>query len=104
VLIEHLPPESATKTALRNAAPEVVEPVEPEDYGAWSQAELLLAAVADGINVLAWQQTQINGGHKSPPPPPIPRPGVVRSTRRLTPAGRAYLQQMRDTFNASQGA
>jgi hypothetical protein len=103
VLIDHLPPESATKTALRDAMPEVEEPVEPTSYGAWSQADLLLAAVADGINLLAWQQNQIHGGPRTPAPPPIPRPGVQRRIRRPSAEGRAYLEQIREQFRRMNG-
>lgn len=69
--------------------------VEPDDYGPWSQTDLLLAAVVDGINVLAWQNS---GGSKSSLPSPLPRPGVQRTTRRLTPEGRAYLENLRSQF------
>lgn len=44
---------------------------EPEDAD-WSTANQLLAAVADGIAVLAWQNS---GGKRGDKPKPIERPG-----------------------------
>lgn len=43
----------------------------PED-AEWSLSNMLLAAVADGLAVLAWQN---GGGSNSNRPVPIPRPG-----------------------------
>jgi len=43
----------------------------PEDYE-WSNTNMLLAAVVDGINALLWQN---GGGSKATFPDPVPRPG-----------------------------
>ncbi|WP_328313082.1 DUF5361 domain-containing protein [Streptomyces sp. NBC_00442] len=83
VLIQHLPPESATMTALRNGLSdeELVEQAdkgEPEK-GRWSQAEQLLAAIADGVRRLEYITILANSdgkGRKHTPPEPIRRPGA----------------------------
>lgn len=101
MLLRHLPPESATKTALRESmTPEEADALPSSDgHGPWSTAELLLAAVVDALGVLAWQQSQIHGGSKNPPPEPLRRPGTTprKSTTAISPAARAYLQRLRDT-------
>ncbi|WP_210637228.1 DUF5361 domain-containing protein [Streptomyces sp. GESEQ-13] len=84
VLIQHLPPESATWTALRNAADPAelaaqAEKGEPEK-GRWSQTEQLLALVADRVARLEWVLLCVNTEKKSKrpdPPEPIRRPGVA---------------------------
>lgn len=102
VLLRHLPPESAFKTALRNEAT-VDEDAEPDPEAAiraqWSRVELLLAGISDGIAVLAYQQSQIHGSSKSSPPAQIPRPGVriaKAGVRQLPTEARAYLQRKLD--------
>ncbi len=79
VLIRHLPPESATKTAIRNAMPEAdtkqaVTSADPSQ-GQWSQTEMLLALLVDSVRHLQYTLIRVNGG-KGKPPDPIPRPGV----------------------------
>ncbi|MBB1253168.1 hypothetical protein H3146_07260 [Streptomyces sp. OF3] len=105
VLIQHLPPESHTMTALRNAMPaeELTEAQESGDAtkGRWSQAEQLLATIADRvaalehITVLAHSDGK---GRKPEPPKPIPRPGVQDRSRkprvRLTEQGAERLFQL----------
>lgn len=83
VLIQHLPPESATWTALRNAMDPAelaaqAEKGEPEK-GRWSQQEQLLAAAVDAIRRLEWVLICVNVDKKSkqpPPPEPMRRPGA----------------------------
>jgi hypothetical protein len=79
VLIEHLPPESATKTALRNAVPladleRLSEDARP-DLGQWSGAETLLAQVKDEVTLLRHVLVAANGG-KPGEFSPTPRPGI----------------------------
>lgn len=93
VLIQHLPPESATWTALRNAMPEAdlaaqADSGEPEK-GRWSQEEQLLAAVVDAIRRLEWVLICVNTDKKSKrpdPPEPLRRPGAGprKKTAQLT--------------------
>lgn len=84
ILIQHLPPESATWTALRNATdPEELagqaEGGEPEK-ARWSQLEQLVAVVADRVARLEWVLLCVNIEQKSKrpdPPEPIRRPGAA---------------------------
>lgn len=83
VLIQHLPPESATWTALRNATDPAVlaaqaEKGEPEK-GRWSQQEQLIATLVDAIRRLEWVLICVNTEKKSKrpdPPEPMRRPGA----------------------------
>ncbi|WP_370421952.1 hypothetical protein AB8O64_27590 [Streptomyces sp. QH1-20] len=82
MLIEHLPPESATVTALRNAAPAddldaQAERADPS-RGRWSQTELLLAQAIDAVHRLSHYYALVNtsDGKRPEPPHPVPRPGV----------------------------
>jgi hypothetical protein len=83
VLIQHLPPESATWTALRNATDSAelaaqAEKGEPEK-GRWSQQEQLIATAVDAIRRLEWVLICVNTEKKSKrpdPPEPMRRPGA----------------------------
>lgn len=83
VLLQHLPPESHTKTALRNAmTPEEYEEQarkgEPEK-GRWSMDQQLLAMIADGLKDLQYITVVANSdgkGRKPQRPEPIRRPGA----------------------------
>jgi len=83
VLIQHLPPESATWTALRNAMSdedlaEQADKGEPEK-GRWSQQEQLLAVVADRVAEVAFVLRSVNTDPKAKKPrqpDPIRRPGA----------------------------
>lgn len=78
-LIRHLPPESATKTALRNkmSDAEIARSAKDADpsRGQWSQEEMLLARISDQLAWLLHVTLVANGG-KSKKPEPTPRPGV----------------------------
>lgn len=79
IWIEHLPPESATKTALRNAVtPEELERATGEgrpDQAPWSGTETLLAQVKDEVRLLRFTLLAVNG-NKAPEFTPTPRPGI----------------------------
>ncbi|MET9521527.1 hypothetical protein [Streptomyces coeruleorubidus] len=83
VLIQHLPPESATWTALRNEmTPEQLAEQaakgEPEK-GRWSQLEQLVAANLDATKRVEWVLQCVNIEQKSKrpdPPEPTRRPGA----------------------------
>lgn len=95
MLIEHLPPESHTMTALRNdITPEQLaaqaDKGEPEK-APWSQQEQLLAAAVDAIRRLEWTLICLNIDKKSKrpdPPEPMRRPGAgpVKKKAQLTDA------------------
>ncbi|MET9959330.1 hypothetical protein ABZ128_09610 [Streptomyces sp. NPDC006326] len=79
MLIEHLPQESATKTAIRNA----IDPAELEqasgehrpDLAQWSALEMLLATIRDEI-VLSRHVAIAAAGQKPGEFQPMPRPGI----------------------------
>lgn len=103
VLIQHLPPESATMTALRNA-------LDPEEYeqqarngkpeeGRWSMTEQLLAGITDALRHLEYVLTLAhhNGkGRKPRPPEPMRRPGVGggKKSEEMSEQGRDFLFQL----------
>jgi hypothetical protein len=83
VLIQHLPPESATMTALRNAMTEEelaeqAEKGEPE-RARWSQLEQLTAATVDAVRRVEYVLTLANlssKARKPAAPEPLRRPGA----------------------------
>jgi hypothetical protein len=103
LLIEHLPPESATMTALRNELSdeelaEQADKGEPEK-ARWSQVEQLLALVADRVarveHVLVCVNT--DSKRKRPEPPqPIPRPGArpLKPKAQLTDNSATFLFEL----------
>ncbi|MDH6224364.1 hypothetical protein [Streptomyces sp. MJP52] len=93
VLIQHLPPESATMTALRNELSDeelAAQAAEGEPERArWSQQEQLLATVADAVRHLEYALICVNankGAKRPDPPEPIRRPGAKprKKTAKLT--------------------
>lgn len=83
VLIQHLPPESHTMTAIRNATPDEergqAEEGEPEK-GAWSKDQMLLASVYDRLARIEHVLICANTDKKSQrpkPPQPLRRPGTA---------------------------
>jgi hypothetical protein len=100
VLIENLPPESATMTALRNSLTdeqltEQAERGEPEK-ARWSQLEQLVAGLCDAVRRLEYVTILANSDGKSKkpdPPEPISRPGAKprRPKPKLTDASRDVL-------------
>jgi hypothetical protein len=87
-LIRHLPPESATKTALRNelSDAEIKRYAQQGDpsQGQWSHLEMLVASLLDAVRHLQVTVIRVNGG-KAKLPDPTPRPGV-RPRGRKRPA------------------
>jgi hypothetical protein len=89
VLIERLPAESATMTAIRRDNPLPAEgDVDPE-AGRWSQSDMLLAALVDELRRSNYYLLMVNGAKRLKPPKPVPRPGVAPAgkPRRLNAAG-----------------
>ncbi|MEU0937571.1 hypothetical protein [Embleya sp. NPDC005971] len=92
-MIEKLPPESATWTAIRNDAPEPTaddEPARLPEQGRWSQAEMLLAGVLEAIRDLHHHEICVNWDTKRAPRPPAPprirRPGWRPPATTLAPS------------------
>lgn len=87
-LIRHLPPESATKTAMRNELSDAElkrysEQADPSE-GQWSHLEMLVASLLDAVRNLQVTLVRVHGG-KARTPDPTPRPGV-RPRKRKRPA------------------
>jgi hypothetical protein len=85
VLVKHLPMESATQTALRDAdlaeLDELVAPEpEPDDrFGPWSHADYLLAELIDAVREGVYVASLAGQLDPKPKPPePTLRPGVRR--------------------------
>lgn len=102
VLIEHLPSESSTWTALRNELPpevlaEQAEKGEPEK-GRWSQLEQLLAANLDATRRVEWTLWAVNTdkAKRGDPPEPTRRPGAgpCKKQARLTEGSADRLFQL----------
>ena len=101
MLINRLPQESWTQTALRDD-PERQELVAPEltaeqRFGPWSQADLLLATLVDAVNSVRFVIARTNGNPDYPAPEPTPRPGVNRPARFEKPSAEAleFLEKLR---------
>lgn len=93
ILIQQLPPESATMTAIRGAMTpgereRAARDADPET-GRWSQVEHLLATIADRVARLEYITTLAHSGPgaRVRAPEPIPRPGITttRGARRREP-------------------
>jgi hypothetical protein len=103
VLIQHLPPESATMTALRNSLPEE-ELAEQADKGEpeksrWSQLEQLVAGLLDATRRVEYVLILANsdGNSRKPDPPePVRRPGAKprRPKIAITDEGAEFLFQL----------
>ncbi len=109
MLIDGLPPESATHTALRaeavRAREEAAERGEdlpgavlPDpDAQRWSKTEMLLAALIDEVRILRFVYVSAHAekGHKPPLPAPYPRPGVAKKAARAHASSLTAEQRMR---------
>jgi hypothetical protein len=90
VLVNHLPPESTTMTAIRNSVtPEIAalagEGTNPAE-APWSQVEMLLAAAVDELRGFRYMyiSAHVEKGQAGKPPDPIVRPGLDGKTKRKT--------------------
>lgn len=86
MLLDHLPPESALKTAERDALDPRELAAHASDvaaagYGPWSHEATMLAEVCDRLAHVAYVVVRSQGG-KAKPSDPYPRPGVVPKVRR----------------------
>ncbi|MFD4234306.1 hypothetical protein [Streptomyces sp. NPDC058542] len=79
IWIEHLPQESATKTALRNSIPDDVMAQASDDYrpdkAQWSRLETLVVELKDQV-ILSRNFAIAAAGGTPPEFSPTPRPGV----------------------------
>lgn len=103
ILIERLPPESATKTAMRDALSDaeiaaLAKDQTPEGHGPLTRSDLLLLDIFDQLRWLEYTVLSVLGA-KPPVPKPSPRPGLVTeddTTPKPLPAKNvAFLADMR---------
>lgn len=88
IWIEHLPQESATKTAMRNSIPDDVMAQASDNYrpdkGQWSRLETLVAELKDEV-IRGRNATIAVAGGTPPDFAPTPRPGIPPTS--TTPKG-----------------
>lgn len=106
-LIDWLPTDSATKTAIRDSFTddEIAELAgkDPVGYGRWTRGDLRVAAVEDAVERQTALMVWLASDRKSRPrmPEPVRRPGIAAKRRpALSAEGRAYLQHLRDNQGA----
>lgn len=86
--MDHLPPESATITAIRASLTEeeIEERAGETDpaQGRWSSSEMLLASLLDEVRRLEYLyvSTHVKKGQAGRPPEALPRPGISRGSRK----------------------
>lgn len=109
MLLDRLPPESATKTAIRDAfTDEELHAYSKaqgpaEGHGPLTRTDLVLFDVLDQLRWVEYGLYRSQGG-KPPQPDPTPRPGLVDPKKSkelagvapLNPAGLAHLQSLRE--------
>jgi hypothetical protein len=78
VLFEQLPPESATRTAIRNSIPadQLAERRGDSTKASWSSTDMLLALLVDEVRNLQWMYASSHSKGNITRPEPIPRPGT----------------------------
>ena len=102
-LLDHLPPESATMTALRNEGGLQGEKELVRGNPArapWSALEMLIATLIDEVRGLRSAYSTVHTGTVIQPPKPIPRPGIQvaeekQRTAHMNDAQRALLDEQR---------
>lgn len=96
VLLEHLPIESAFKTAVRDATDLSALP-EPEDgvYGPTSQAEVLIARVGDLVQHGLWMFADPDTRPKQAPTPYF-RFGERSNVHPISAEAAAYMEYVRE--------
>jgi hypothetical protein len=97
VVYRHLPPQSATMTALRKTIPADVLTSQSSDAdpaaAPWSHDQMLAASQLDVLRLILHVLLAANGGNPGKPPAPTARPGVAgaKKPRRLTAEQRRLL-------------
>ncbi|MFE0088755.1 hypothetical protein [Streptomyces sp. NPDC059016] len=103
VLIQNLPPESATMTAMRNALSDEDMAAQADDgepeKGRWSQDQQLMAACYDVLRRIEYVLICVNTEKKAKwpdRPMPMRRPGAApkKAKPKLTEAGATRLFQL----------
>ncbi|MGW4493739.1 hypothetical protein [Streptomyces sp. NPDC004376] len=106
VLLQHLPPESATWTAIRNSMSDEELAAQSEkgtpERDRWSKQDLLMAALVDATRRVEYVLICANTDKKSQrprAPEPVPRPGSkpARPKQELTDAQANHLFNLINT-------
>jgi hypothetical protein len=97
VLVTHLPADSWTQTALRDAPdPRPVDPLAEEKFGPWALVNYQLAQLLDSVHRLEYVEAVAGGLEPKPDPPqPVPKPGRSNVRPLRTPEEVAYLAALR---------
>lgn len=96
VLIDGLPQDSRTQTALRDKQEhELLDPAAERKFGPWSQSDYLMANLIDAVNYNTFVTARAAGDKDFPKPDLTPRPGMNRPIRRQSQAAVAYLKKLR---------
>lgn len=103
-LIDHLPPESATKTAVRDSLSEhqlaeLGQRSGSKGHGPWAHRDMLLARISDQLDWVIYAQYASQGG-KPEKPKPLPRPGVRSNVRALRSQDFDRLHRLRNRQEA----
>lgn len=108
VLIDGLPGESLTKTAIRDQVPDDQLAKWAEQprtgHGPWSHADLLIAALIDRVELLRRDTITLHGAKPPGEFQPVRRPGMPSQRKRaLTPEGLSYLRRLREAHAQQHG-
>lgn len=99
VLLNRLPQESWTQTALRDKDPEgpLVAPERGEQkFGPWALTNHQLADLRDAVRRLEYVSAVAGQLTPAPKPPePTPQPGVKRAVRKQSAENVVYLNSLR---------
>lgn len=96
VLIDQLPQESRTQTALRDKQENaLLEPSGEQKFGPWTPSDFLMANLIDAVNFNTYVTARAAGDKDFPKPTPTARPGMNRPIRRQSQAAIAYLKKLR---------
>jgi hypothetical protein len=106
-LVEGLPQESWTQTALRDDPNRAELPAQAESeqhFGPWALVNFQLAVLTDAVRQLEFVLARVNGNKDYPKPDPTPRPGMKQRVRQMVDsaeaeAARRYLAE----FNRGKG-
>jgi hypothetical protein len=109
--VRHLPMESLTRTAQRDALTDdqladLASSSEDPKHGAWSKSDYLLAEVIDKLSHLVYIQTakSVKDPKSIPLPEPRRRPGVSgKRAPRVDPKAVAYLTLIREKNRREAG-
>lgn len=103
VLVDALPPESATKAeVMESLPPEMWAGREQTEWGPWSRTDHLLAQLSDQLAQLRWVTVAAHSTRAPDQPEPMPRPGVGMPPR-IAAQRRAHAEATARLIEAARG-